>query len=67
MNVAFLIVGIPAILASFGWLAYMWGWRAAAAVTLAELAALVFAVARIVRRRGEPAPAPKTSPQETGR
>lgn len=65
MNRAFLIVGTPAILASFGWLAYMWGWRAAAVITFAELAALVFAVVRIVRRNREPAA--KTNQPETGR
>jgi hypothetical protein len=50
MNRAFLIVGIPAVITSFCWLAFGWGWRVAIAVTGAEIVAITAVVVSILRR-----------------
>jgi membrane protein implicated in regulation of membrane protease activity len=52
MNRAFFIIGIPAILTSFLWLAFGWGWKLAAAVTGAELVVAILGVAYLLRRQG---------------
>jgi membrane protein implicated in regulation of membrane protease activity len=51
MNRAFFIIGIPAIVTSFLWLAFGWGWRLAAAVTGVELAVAILAVIYLLRRQ----------------
>jgi membrane protein implicated in regulation of membrane protease activity len=51
MNRAFFIIGIPAVITSFLWLALGWGWRLAAAVTGVELAVAVVAVIYLLRRQ----------------
>jgi membrane protein implicated in regulation of membrane protease activity len=51
MNRAFLIVGIPAFVTSFCWLAFGWGWRVATIVTAAELVVVIGAVVYILRRQ----------------
>jgi len=53
MNRAFLIVGIPAVLTSFGWLAFGWGWRLAATVTTIEIALIVAFVVYVLRLERE--------------
>ena len=58
MNKAFLVVFIPAIITSFLWLAFGWGWRLAATVTGAEvvvgIAAVLYLLRRQSARRGGP-------------
>lgn len=51
MNRAFFIIGIPAIITSFLWLAFGWGWRLAATVTGAELVVAIVAVIYLLRRQ----------------
>jgi formate-dependent nitrite reductase membrane component NrfD len=55
MNRAFLIVGIPAVLASCAWLAVGWGWRVAVAATCAEIAAMAAIVIYFLRRHNHQA------------
>jgi len=58
MNRAFLILIIPAVITSFLWLAFGWGWRLAAIITGAELAvgtaAVIYLLRRQSARRGSP-------------
>jgi membrane protein implicated in regulation of membrane protease activity len=51
MNRAFFIIGIPAVITSFLWLAFGWGWRLAAAVTGVELGVAILAVIYLLRRQ----------------
>jgi membrane protein implicated in regulation of membrane protease activity len=51
MNRAFLVVGIPAVITSFCWLAFGWGWRVAIGVTAAEFVVISGAVICILRRQ----------------
>jgi membrane protein implicated in regulation of membrane protease activity len=51
MNRAFLLIGIPAIVTSFLWLAFGWGWRLAAAVTGGELVVAILGVTYLLRRQ----------------
>jgi membrane protein implicated in regulation of membrane protease activity len=51
MNRAFFIIGIPAIITSFLWLAFGWGWRLAVVVTGAELVVAILAVIYLLRRQ----------------
>jgi membrane protein implicated in regulation of membrane protease activity len=51
MNRAFFIIGIPAIITSFLWLAFGWGWRLAAVVTGVELVVAIIAVVYLLRRQ----------------
>jgi membrane protein implicated in regulation of membrane protease activity len=51
MNRSFLIVGIPAVLTSFGWLTFGWGWRLASAVTAVEIVAITAIVLYVLRRQ----------------
>jgi uncharacterized membrane protein YraQ (UPF0718 family) len=51
MNRAFLIVGIPAFITSFCWLAFGWGLRLAMIVSGAELAVVIGAVIYLLRRQ----------------
>jgi membrane protein implicated in regulation of membrane protease activity len=51
MNRAFLLIGIPAIITSFLWLAFGWGWRLAAVVTGVELVVAILAVIYLLRRQ----------------
>jgi membrane protein implicated in regulation of membrane protease activity len=50
MNRAYLIVGVPAFITSFCWLAFGWGWRLAAIVTSLELIVVLAAVMYFLRR-----------------
>jgi hypothetical protein len=50
MNRAFLIVGIPAFVASFCWFAFGWGLRVAIVITAAELAVVTAGVIYLLRR-----------------
>ena len=58
MNKAFLVIFIPAVITSFLWLAFGWGWRLAASITVAELAvgtaAVIYLLRRQSARRGGP-------------
>jgi membrane protein implicated in regulation of membrane protease activity len=56
MNRAFLVVGIPAVITSFCWLAFGWGWRAALTVTAAEMIAMATFVVYILRRQNRANP-----------
>jgi membrane protein implicated in regulation of membrane protease activity len=51
MNRAFYIIGIPAVITSFLWLAFGWGWRVAAVVTGAELVVAILGVVYLLRRQ----------------
>jgi membrane protein implicated in regulation of membrane protease activity len=51
MNRAFLVVGIPAVITSFCWLAFGWGWRVAMTVTAAEIIAITAFVIYVLRRQ----------------
>jgi len=51
MNRAFLVVGIPAVITSFCWLAFGWGWRLAIGVTAAELVIITGVVIYVLRRQ----------------
>jgi len=51
MNRAFFIIGIPAIVTSFLWLAFGWGWRLAATVTGVEFVVAILAVIYLLRRQ----------------
>jgi len=51
MNRAFLIVGIPAVLTSFGWLTFGWGWRLATVVTAGEIVVIAVFVVWVLRRQ----------------
>jgi len=51
MNRAFFIIGIPAVITSFLWLAFGWGWRLAATVTGVELVVAIIAVVYLLRRQ----------------
>jgi hypothetical protein len=51
VNRAFYIIGIPAVITSFMYLAVGWGLRVAVPVTLAEVAAAIGAVIYLRRRK----------------
>ena len=51
MNRGFYIIVIPAIVTSFGWLAFGWGWRLAAMVTAGEIAVVLGVIIFLVRRQ----------------
>jgi membrane protein implicated in regulation of membrane protease activity len=51
MNRAFLVVGIPAVITSFCWLAFGWGWRVALTVTAGEMIAITAFVLYMLRRQ----------------
>jgi membrane protein implicated in regulation of membrane protease activity len=61
MNRAFLIIGIPAFVTSFCWLAFGWGWRVATIVTGAELVVVIGAVIYILRRQSARSNGPEAS------
>ena len=50
MNRAFYIIVIPAIVTTFGWVTFGWGWRWGAIVTGAEVILVTGAVIFLVRR-----------------
>jgi membrane protein implicated in regulation of membrane protease activity len=62
MNRAYLIVGIPAVITSFCWLAFGWGWRLAVSVTATEIVAITAFVIYILRRQNR-----RASGTESGR
>jgi hypothetical protein len=51
MNKAFLVIFVPAVVTSFLWLTFGWGWRLAVEVTAAELAFGIAAVIYLQRRQ----------------
>jgi membrane protein implicated in regulation of membrane protease activity len=53
MNRAFLIVGIPAVVTSFCWLAFGWGWRVAMGVTASEIVAITAVLIYVLRRQNQ--------------
>ena len=53
MNRAYLVVGIPAVVTSFCWLAFGWGWRLAVAVTASEIVAITAFVIYVLRRQSQ--------------
>jgi hypothetical protein len=61
MNRAFLIVGIPAVITSFCWLAFGWGWRVAVTVTGSEIIVITAFVIYILRRQNGRASAPESN------
>jgi membrane protein implicated in regulation of membrane protease activity len=61
MNRAFLIVGIPAFVTSFCWLALGWGWRVATVITGVELVVVIGAVIYLLRRQSARPNGPEAS------
>jgi len=59
MNRAFYIIVIPAIVTTFGWVTFGWGWRLAAVITGAEVILVVATVVFLVRRENAQKAAPK--------
>jgi hypothetical protein len=59
MNRAFYIIVIPAIVTTFGWVTFGWGWRLAAVITGAEIVVVVATVIFLVRRQNAQGAAPK--------
>ncbi|HUJ31700.1 MAG TPA: hypothetical protein VLY23_10505 [Candidatus Acidoferrum sp.] len=53
MNRAYLVVGIPAVVTSFCWLVFGWGWRLAVAVTASEIVAITAFVIYVLRRQSQ--------------
>jgi hypothetical protein len=53
MNRSFLIVGIPAVLTSFGWLWFVWGLKLASSITAVEVVLIVAVVAYVLRRQNQ--------------
>lgn len=53
MNRAFLIVFVPAVITSFCWLAFGWGWRLAIGVTATEIVAIIAFVIYVLRRQSQ--------------
>lgn len=51
MNRSFLIVGIPAVLTSFGWLWFVWGLKLASGVTAVQVVLIVAVVTCVLRRQ----------------
>jgi membrane protein implicated in regulation of membrane protease activity len=51
MNRAFLIVFIPAVITSFCWLAFAWGWWLAIGVTATEIVAITAFLIYFLRRQ----------------
>jgi sugar phosphate permease len=51
MNRAFYIIVVPAIVTTFGWVTFGWGWRLAAVITAAEVVLVVATVIFLVRRQ----------------
>jgi uncharacterized membrane protein YraQ (UPF0718 family) len=59
MNRAFYIIVVPAIVTTFGWVTFGWGWRLAAIVTGAETVLVIGIVIFLVRRQNAQKAAPK--------
>lgn len=51
LNRAFYIIVVPAILTTFGWVTFGWGWRLAAVITGAEIILVVATVIFLARRQ----------------
>jgi hypothetical protein len=51
LNRAFYIIVVPAIVTTFGWVTFGWGWRLAAVITAAEVALVVATVIFLARRQ----------------
>jgi uncharacterized membrane protein len=62
LNRAFYIIVVPAIVTTFGWVTFGWGWRLAAVITGAEIVLVVATVIFLVRRQNaQKAAAKKTA------
>ena len=59
LNRAFYIIVVPAIVTTFGWVTFGWGWRFAAVITAAEVVLVVATVTLLVRRQNAHKPALK--------
>ena len=59
MNRAFYIIVVPAIVTTFGWVTFGWGWRLAAVITGAEIVLVVATVIFLGRRQNARGTAPK--------
>ena len=59
MNRAFYIIVVPAIVTTFGWVTFGWGWRLAAAITGAEIVLVVATVIFLARRQNAQRAAPR--------
>jgi uncharacterized membrane protein len=59
MNRAFYIIVVPAIVTTFGWVTFGWGWRLATIVTGAETVLVIGVVIFLVRRKNAQKAAPK--------
>ena len=51
LNRAFYIIVVPAIVTTFGWVTFGWGWRLAAVITGAEIVLVVATVIFLARRQ----------------
>jgi len=51
MNRAFYIIVVPAIVTTFGWVTFGWGWRLAAIITAAEIVLVIATVILLARRQ----------------
>ena len=51
LNRAFYIIVIPAIVTTFGWVTFGWGWRLAAMITGAEIVLVVATAIFLMRRQ----------------
>jgi sugar phosphate permease len=51
VNRAFYIIVVPAIVTTFGWVTFGWGWRLAAVITGAEIVLVIATVIFLVRRQ----------------
>ena len=51
LNRAFYIIVVPAIVTTFGWVTFGWGWRLAAAISGAEIVLVVATVIFLARRQ----------------
>ena len=62
LNRAFYIIVVPAIVTTFGWVTFGWGWRLAAVITGAEIVLVVATVVFLARRKNaQKAAAKKTA------
>jgi hypothetical protein len=59
VNRAFYIIVVPAIVTTFGWVTFGWGWRLAAAISGAEIVLVVATVIFLARRQNAQRAAPK--------
>jgi hypothetical protein len=62
LNRAFYIIVVPAIVTTFGWVTFGWGWRLGAAISGAEIVLVVATVVFLARwKNAQKAAAKKTA------